>query len=526
MSWNKNKISFFNSLRFRSALLAVTLFLLFSVLSFFALLYFYSGYSRIAAETELASAIDSILCVYLTGQKAERLGVRIPWEQMPESLVQKAGSLHKNFQPIFFFISKTRKERIYSIVGASNRKYFLVAVSAGGRLISSRQLNPDRNIAELQKSFPGYLEYTRKGIFFRLSNEKGGTLAGAASPMALKVFKDGGNFYMVQSRELYNGKILDCAYSLYSAVERKKQLFSTCCLIFLGLLPAWIFSGWLVAAYVTRGLKDIRSAAVKISAGDLAHRIRNEERFTGGEVRDLVEVFNKMSANNESLVTELRTVTDDIAHDLRTPLTRIRGTAELAVMKCSSNSCRDAFGSIAEECDNMISIIGDMLEISRSEAGLRKPQKTLFSLNTLLEKLFDIYRMNAEELGQTWKINLPEKEIMIRADALNLQRVFSNLLDNAAKFMAEGNSLTLSVTEEEMENKIKIFVADTGPGIPDDCKEKVFKRFFRMDSSRSTSGNGLGLALVAAIIHAHGGTIHVEDTPGGGATFVIGLPLE
>ena len=363
------------------------------------------------------------------------------------------------------------------------------------------------------------------GLFFRLSNEKGATLAGADSPRALQAFRNPGKEYRAEKRILYNQKVLECAVSLAPFYKRQQRLFQSILFIFLALLPLGMFAGYLVASYMTKGLKKIRNAALKISAGDLAHRVNWEENsLAGGEIGSLVSAFNTMSANNERLVTELRTVTDDIAHDLRTPLTRIRGTAELSVMKCSSRSCREAYGSIAEECDAMISIIGDMLEISRSETGIRKPEKTCFSLTQLLEKLFEVYKMTAEELGQKWKLQLPEKEIQIHADEIKLQRVFTNLLDNAAKFMGEGGSLFFTLLPPE-NHFVTMRVADTGPGIPDDCKEKVFKRFFRMDSSRSTSGNGLGLALAAAIIHAHDGTIHVEDTPGGGATFVIKLPL-
>lgn len=531
MFWNKFGY-FFTSLKFRAALLAAALFTLFSLLCFTALYYLYSRYSLAAADEELARASDDILCVYLTGQKGQRLGQTVEENKIPYAVTRSLYLLHKDFQILFPFVSRGKDGEYYSISGASKGYFYLVSIHESGRIVASRRMNPDRNISELRKNFPGYLFFNEKALFYRLSNEKGGTLSGADSIRALNAFRKPGKNYRVQRHELYNGKILECALSMRPFYKRQERLFRSILWIFLSLLPLGMFAGYLVASYMAKDLKKLWKAALKISAGDLAYRVKEENSpLAVGEIAELVSAFNTMSANNEQLVTELRTVTDDIAHDLRTPLTRIRGAAELAVMKCSSSSCRDAFGSIAEECDSMISIIGDMLEISRSETGIRKPEKIRFSLTLLLNKLFDVYKMSAEELGQKWSIALPEEEIMIHADKLKLQRVFSNLLDNAAKFMNKDGTLLLSVKVMDLPNNEKgkqaeIRVADSGPGIPDSCKEKVFKRFFRMDSSRSTAGNGLGLALVSAIIHAHNGTIHVEDTPKGGATFVVRLPLD
>ncbi len=524
MFWNKIRY-FVNSLKFRAALLSGLLFVLFSLLCSAAIYYLYSSYSLAAADSELSSAADDILCIYLTGQKGHRLGEITDEEKLPVPVINSLHTLHKDFRIIFAFFARGRTEDFYTVTGVSRMNFYLVSIRPSGRIVASRMLNPARNIPELRRNFPGWHYFNDKGLFFRLSNEKGATLAGADSPRALQAFRNPGKEYRAEKRILYNQKVLECAVSLAPFYKRQQRLFQSILFIFLALLPLGMFAGYLVASYMTKGLKKIRNAALKISAGDLAHRVNWEENsLAGGEIGSLVSAFNTMSANNERLVTELRTVTDDIAHDLRTPLTRIRGTAELSVMKCSSRSCREAYGSIAEECDAMISIIGDMLEISRSETGIRKPEKTCFSLTQLLEKLFEVYKMTAEELGQKWKLQVPEKEIQIHADEIKLQRVFTNLLDNAAKFMGEGGSLFFTLLPPE-NHFVTMRVADTGPGIPDDCKEKVFKRFFRMDSSRSTSGNGLGLALAAAIIHAHDGTIHVEDTPGGGATFVIKLPL-
>lgn len=523
---------YLSSLRFRVAFLSAILFLLSSLISFAALYWTGKENAFAALDQTLSERSREILCVYLTGSRRRSLGMDMPAEELPFPIQESLWQKYPTFDVLLHFRKEVPmrgepgKRRIfYSIAGNMGEHFHLCALDEEGNLVSSRLLNPRKNLPEVRRLLQGW-KYSgpNTSFFYRILAPENRVLAGAASREAERAFRDKKHF-RTNKLFLNNGDMIQCAISLKDYREEENKLFSAILFIFLTLLPLSCGAGWLFAALLTRGVGKIRDASVKIASGDLSQRVREEEA-PGSELKDLVSAFNTMSDNNEKLISELRSVTDDIAHDLRTPITRIRGNAELAVMKCANPDCREAFSNIAEECENMILLISDMLEITRSEGGVRHLNKEDFSLSLLMRELFENYLPTAEENGQIWTLSLPEKEILFHADPLKIQRILTNLLDNAIKFLPEKGSFILALAEEE--EKILITASDTGPGIPDAYKEKVFKRFFRMDSSRSTKGNGLGLAMVWALVHQHNGSITLLDTPcaPSGATFRIHFPKE
>ena len=242
------------------------------------------------------------------------------------------------------------------------------------------------------------------------------------------------------------------------------------------------------------------------------------------EIDDLVSVFNAMTANTERLLTELRDVTDNVAHDLRTPLTRIRTIAEITISGPQDlANYREAIIDIAEDSSGMIAMINSMLEITRIENNFETLKTADVSLSAQLRQAYDIFSMQAEEKQLEFVLSLPEQEVVIAADKLKLQRVISNLLDNAMKFTPENGRVVLSLAVEPETAVVQI--SDSGVGISDADKKHIFERFFRADASRTKPGNGLGLSMVHAIVLAHGASIAVSDTPGGGTTFTIRFKL-
>ena len=290
--------------------------------------------------------------------------------------------------------------------------------------------------------------------------------------------------------------------------------------VFLALLAVSLLVGWLLAGKFLAGIRRVSQAAREIAGGDFSRRV--ESHGDGSEIEELVEAFNTMNANTERLFEELRTVTDDVAHDLRTPLTRIRGLAEITVSGPQELARYQEMAAVtAEECAGMLQIINTMLEITRMEHAIETLERNRLDWAELLRRAEELYQPSAEDLGIRLEFRLPE-HAWVFADRLKLQRAAANLLDNALKFTPSGGTVTVTLEPEETQWLLR--VADTGCGIAPENIEHVFERFFRSDPSRSRPGNGLGLSLVRAIALAHGGSVEVSSELGRGTEFRFRLP--
>ena len=170
----------------------------------------------------------------------------------------------------------------------------------------------------------------------------------------------------------------------------------------------------------------------------------------------------------------------------------------------------------------MISMINAMLEITRIETNIAPLKTESFDLSEELRQAHELFLFQAEDKNISLELHLPEEPVFLKADKLKIQRLTSNLLDNAIKFTPENGTVSLRLEKDAKE--VRLIVSDTGCGIPDDAKELVFKRFYRTDKSRTMPGNGLGLSMVQAIVQVHKGRIEIRDTEGGGTTFVVSFP--
>ena len=282
------------------------------------------------------------------------------------------------------------------------------------------------------------------------------------------------------------------------------------------LLGGWA-ADWLARRFV-RSLRNVSSAADRIKAGEWSVRVKPSH-----ESRELIlleDAFNTMCDQNEKTLTELKTLTDDIAHDLRTPLTRLRTAAEFAAM--GGELKRPLSEMLFEQSSDMLELINTMLEISRAGSRLDRTPREDIDLCAFLRETADLYETVLDDRKLKLNLDLPPEPTLFSGHRGRLQRLLGNLLDNAIKFTPDGGEISISLARTE--SGIVLRVSDTGCGIAPDDLPHVFRRFWRSDSSRSLPGNGLGLALAKAIVTAYGGAITCESTPGRGTAFTVTLP--
>jgi signal transduction histidine kinase len=289
-------------------------------------------------------------------------------------------------------------------------------------------------------------------------------------------------------------------------------------LVVIILLSAGV--GWFMAKRALSGVEEVTRAAVDITNGALERRVPVTGRRD--EIDLLAETFNTMVDRIQNLINQMHEITDNIAHDLRSPITRMRGIAEMAITTRSSDKEQTAMaGTIIEECDRLLGMINAMLDISEAESGLMKLNEQHVDLVDLLRDVCDLYQPLAEGRNIRIDIEAPESTLVL-GDLKKLQRVFSNLVDNALKYTPTGGSVNIGVKETAKD--VIVIVKDTGDGIPEEDLKHIFERFFRGEKSRSTPGNGLGLSLAQAFVLIHGGAITATSTPKRGSQLTVILP--
>jgi signal transduction histidine kinase len=279
--------------------------------------------------------------------------------------------------------------------------------------------------------------------------------------------------------------------------------------------------GWLLARQALKGVEEVTLTAMDITRGAYDKRVQVKKRLL--EVSRLANTFNAMLDRIQALLKGMGEVTDNVAHDLRSPLTRIRGIAEMTLVgKSTLSDYEKMAASTIEECDNLINLINTMLDITETEAGVGRFEKKTVDLKKLLTDACDLFQPVADEKNISLLTRLPD-EIMIRSDKGRLQRMVTNLLENAIKYTDSGGKVTITAYKDK--GRVNIVFADSGIGISEHDLPKIFDRFYRCDNSRTQPGTGLGLCLVRAIAKALGGDIRVSSKLNEGSTFSVSLPL-
>ena len=427
---------------------------------------------------------------------------------------------------------------ITSVIGQRTDQELVDQVGQFSTLLAVRGIETVKRVAVLEAQAAGV-----KKIFFRLLSPDGQ----AFSSSNMSYWKDigirrvaierllSGSSHVFETiviperkhkvRILYSiigpGIILQLGQSMenYSRfIEAFKRIFIPT-MAFLIVLAAVV--GWFMARRALSGVEAVTRTARNISGGALEKRVPVKTR--GDEIDRLAITFNQMLDRIQTLVTGIKEMGDNIAHDLRSPITRIRGIAEVTLTTGKSvGEYENMAASTIEECDRLLDMINTMLMISETEAGVDKLVREEMDIAELVRNVCELFEPTAEDKGVTMNCDVPEKCPLI-GDIRMIQRMLANLLDNAIKYTPAAGTVSVSVCKNEGQ-MVVVSVKDTGIGISPSDLPHIFERFFRCDQSRSQTGIGLGLSLARAIVQAHGGDIAVTSSPNEGSTFTVTLP--
>ncbi len=301
-----------------------------------------------------------------------------------------------------------------------------------------------------------------------------------------------------------------------------RELRETSFIIFLAGLGVAILGAMLITRRTLRPVTDLARATRSIvESGNLGLRVRT--RATTDELSQLTRLFNQMLAKNEQLVRAMRESLDYVAHDLRTPLTRLRAGAELALQADGDHEKeRDALVEVIEESDRVLAMLTTLTDVVEAEAGAMRLDKRAEDFAQIVREAVELYDFVTKDAGVTVVTHLAPN-VNIFADRRRISQACANIIDNAIKYTPATGRVEISVFSAGERGILR--VADTGVGIAREDLERVWERLFRADRSRGEHGLGLGLSLVKAVVEAHGGTVTLDSALGKGSTFEIRLPL-
>ncbi|TCM25435.1 HAMP domain-containing sensor histidine kinase [Novosphingobium sp. ST904] len=276
-------------------------------------------------------------------------------------------------------------------------------------------------------------------------------------------------------------------------------------------LPLAMLVAVLTSRLVGQRVHDMAQTAHRVGSGAFDARVALDG--SGDAFDELAGEINAMLARIETLVGELRVVAEGLAHDLRSPVTRLRSALEQAALEASDPAAEAAMNRALAEADTLTRILATALQIGRAEAGIGRERFEEAALDGFLEDLAALYEPYAEEEGFTLAAEAPEGlSVLLHRELMG--QALGNLIDNAVKYAGGGSAITLFAGKSE--GQVVLGVRDDGPGIPEAQREAALQRFGRLDPTRSVAGSGLGLALVEAVAKLHDGLVELADAPGGG----------
>ena len=429
---------------------------------------------------------------------------------------------------------------IYDVCLVDRGDGVLLRIDRHGAVLEERVTRPDDRIARISEQFNEEYHGVGYSHVFNLLLSADGTqllahsrvspdvlplLTASCKTVARNRFctiSAGEETYRVRCSAAYDGRLFFFGSRLDPQRDERFLMLTLGSLVLI-LVAATLLARFLSNKLVS-GILRVSAAAREIQAGHYSKRV--EHGLEGEEIDHLIDAFNSMVSHTETVITELRAITDNIAHDLKTPITRIRAMAEFALLHGDPAAVSLA-EDVAEECNGMLSMINTMLDITRTECDVDRCPRGVVNLTAEANRAVDLFAALVADSGVEMQASVVEDAYLSNGYVLQIRRLFANLLDNAIKFTPKGGRIRLDVTHEGSgrDAYCRIQVSDTGCGISKKDLPHVFDRFFRSDRSRAIPGNGLGLSLVRAIVSAHGGSIGIKSEEGKGTTVSILLPV-
>ncbi|GDX10452.1 two-component sensor histidine kinase [Verrucomicrobiota bacterium] len=332
--------------------------------------------------------------------------------------------------------------------------------------------------------------------------------------------QDGNALYLAMHR-LGDGTVIYVGQSREDTDELLGNLRKRALLLAAVLLPLGFAAGIFLTSRALRPVRGLsKTVHGMIETGRYDVKVTRGE--TDNEINELVSLFNRLTMQIDGLIRSMREALDNVAHDIRSPMTVIRGRAQLALQRGDDLTLsKEALAECVEESDKVLRILNMLMDIAETEAGISAQNLRQIPVAEISAAVADLYDSVAEEKDIRLKSEATAG-LTVKGDPVMLRRALANLVDNALKFTPRGGEVSVTVAKTGAE--IVFTVRDSGPGIAKGDLPKIWDRFYRSDRSRSTYGMGLGLSFVQATVKAHGGRIECESKPGSGATFRIFLP--